>query len=379
MARLKTILQRFREGLRAADSAPGIVAPKKIEGDDRGRFTVLVVKIDHLGDLVTAIPALKLLRSAWINADITLLCAASLADFARSLQVVDRVVGANALLVEGRTSLVDEPVVLALRQATYDVAIDLRHDGDTREILHAFSARFMVGYASGRSTPRLDIELPELEKSARRRSARGVTNRARLSILIEAAIASIRVPGARPEALAMAEDHAKSGRMIAIAPSARSPIKMWRTERWIALCRRLIERGFEVVLVGDAQDRETCAAIAAAVPGASLVNRAGEMTLLEAVNAITNSTLFVGLDTGLAHVAASVGSPAVVLFSGHADHDVWAPDGPNVSVLRNDVPCAPCHATRMAQCLFDHRCMDLPLEFVWQVASEKLNSAEVHR
>lgn len=375
MARLKTILQRARERFRSAVSAPTLVSQKKIDGGVGGRFTVLVIKLDHLGDFITAIPALQLLRSSWRNADITLLCTANLVEFAQSLQVADHVVGASALSPKDKLILINEPGILALRQASYDIAIDLRHDGDTRHILQAFRTRFSVGYASGRATPRLDIELPELEKSARRRSAQRISNHVRLSILIEAAVQSIQVPADEPEVLSPAEDHRKSRRMIAIAPSARSAIKLWRTDRWIALCRRFIERGFQIVLVGDEQDRETCDAITDALPGGSVVNRAGEMTLLEVIETIADSRLFVGLDTGLAHVASSGGSSAIVLFSGHADHEVWAPDGPDVSVLRNDVPCAPCHATRMTQCLFDHRCMDIPLDFVWQATSAKLDGA----
>ncbi|WEK52476.1 MAG: glycosyltransferase family 9 protein [Candidatus Kaistia colombiensis] len=151
---------------------------------------------------------------------------------------------------------------------------------------------------------------------------------------------------------------------------------MWRTDRWIALCNRLIAQDFDIVLLGDTHDAETCNAIADGLPGASFVNRAGQMTLPEVAEAIADSALFIGLDTGLSHIASSTGSPALVLFSGHADHEVWAPDGPDVSILRNDVPCAPCHATRMTQCLFKHRCMDIPLDFVWQAASAKLDDGQ---
>lgn len=374
MARLKTILQRAREGLRSESGTPMLVAPKKIEGDADGRFTVLVLKLDHLGDFITAIPALRSLRSAWQNADITLLCEAGLVEFARSLQVVDRVVGVSASTPRDRAILIDDPAVMSLRQASYDVAIDLRHDGDTRPILHAFRARYFVGFASRRSPSRLDVELPELEKSTRRRDTHRISNRARLSMLVEAAIQSIRVPPKAPALLGAAK-RGKSGGKIVISPSARSPIKLWRTERWIELCRRFVEQGFELVLVGDRHDRATCDAIAKALPGTALANRAGEMTLPEAIETIGDSLLFVGLDTGLAHVASASGSSAVVLFSGHADHEVWVPDGPGVSVLRNDVPCAPCHATKMTQCLFDHRCMDIPTDFVWQAAAARLDEA----
>lgn len=378
MARLKTILQRVRETIRPVTGRPTLEIPKKVGGEVDGRFSVLIIKIDHLGDFVTAIPALRRLRSEWNNADVTLLCTDVLVEFVQSLQVVDRVVGVSPA-PDGSNTLGDEPDVVALRQVLYDVAIDLRHDSDTRHLLAAFRARFLVGYASRSHGPQLDVELPELEKSARSRSSPRISNRARLSLLVEAAIQSIQVPAASPERPDWMDQRREDGRTITIAPSARSPIKMWRTDRWIELCNRLIAQDFDIVLVGDEQDVETCNAIADGLPAVSFVNRTGDMTLVEVTEAIASSALFIGLDTGLSHIASSTGSSALVLFSGHADHEVWAPDGTGVSILRNEVPCAPCHATRMTQCLFDHRCMDLPLEFVWQATSAKLNMFNAQR
>lgn len=362
------------EAIRPAHDNPTLDFPRKVVGEADGSFSVLILKIDHLGDFITAIPSLRRLRSSWNNADITLLCTEGLVEFVHSLKVVDRVVGIPPPRSDNPALL--EPSDLgALRQFPFDVAIDLRHDGDTRHLLAAVQARYRVGYASRHSALQLDVELPELEKSARRRGRQGISNRARLSLLVEAAIQSIQVPAARTDRPALAAERRRAGQTITIAPSARSPIKMWRTERWIELCDRLIAAGFDIVLVGDADDRETCDAIARGLPAASVVNRAGEMTLPEVTAAIADSALFIGLDTGLAHIASSTGSAALVLFSGHADPQVWAPDGPEVSILRNDVPCAPCHATRMEQCLFDHRCMDLPLDFVWEAASARLGQA----
>jgi len=375
MARLKTILQRAREAFRPSIGTPTALVGRRINGGVNGSFSVLLIKIDHLGDLVSAVPALQRLRAAWPGAEITLLCTAGLVEFARSLGVVDHVVGASASPDKGSTLLVEEPAVSALRRVAFDVAIDLRHDGDTRHLLSAFSARHLAGFASPQAAVPLDIELPEMEKAARRCGAPGISNRARLAMLVEAVIQSIQVPADRPATMA-SKGHANGTRTVAIAPSARSPIKLWRTDHWIALCRHLLAADLSIILLGDAHDRAICDAIEQSLPDGSLANRAGEMSLAETIDAIVGSTLFVGLDTGLAHIASAAGTSAIVLFSGHADHQVWSPQGPDVSVLRNDVPCAPCHATKLTQCLFDRRCMNLlPLDLVWQTASAKLSQA----
>jgi hypothetical protein len=67
------------------------------------------------------------------------------------------------------------------------------------------------------------------------------------------------------------------------------------------------------------------------------------------------SDLFIGADSGPAHLAAAVGTPAVVLFSGTNDPRQWQPCGEAVRVLRQPVPCSPCHRTRCPWA--DHPCM----------------------
>jgi ADP-heptose:LPS heptosyltransferase len=63
---------------------------------------------------------------------------------------------------------------------------------------------------------------------------------------------------------------------------------------------------------------------------------------------------FVGADSGPAHLAAAVGTPAVVLFSGTNNSSIWRPPG-DVVVLHQAVACAPCHRTACP--VVDHPCM----------------------
>jgi ADP-heptose:LPS heptosyltransferase len=71
---------------------------------------------------------------------------------------------------------------------------------------------------------------------------------------------------------------------------------------------------------------------------------------------IQQAHAFVGADSGPAHLAAAVGTPVAVLFSGTNNADQWQPRGGPVSVLCHPVACSPCHRTRCP--LADHPCMN---------------------
>jgi heptosyltransferase-2 len=125
--------------------------------------------------------------------------------------------------------------------------------------------------------------------------------------------------------------------------------KTWPAERVAELCRLLDARGARAVLLGTAAEAPTAEAVAARAPAAALAGR-DRPALLPALLAELD-TLVSG-DTGVAHLAAALGTPVVVLF-GPTDPALSAPRGPAIA-LRHPVPCAPCF---LRVCPIDHPCL----------------------
>jgi heptosyltransferase-1 len=89
--------------------------------------------------------------------------------------------------------------------------------------------------------------------------------------------------------------------------------KLWPEDRWIALGRALHERGLACLLpAGSATERERAARIAQAIPGATVLP---PMRLTELAAQLAAARIVVGVDTGLAHLAAALGRPVLALFS----------------------------------------------------------------
>jgi heptosyltransferase-2 len=131
--------------------------------------------------------------------------------------------------------------------------------------------------------------------------------------------------------------------------AAYGSAKLWPPRRVTEFCRLLEAEGATAILLGAPGDAAVAAAIAAAAPVASLVGR-DRPALLPAV--LAEVDVLVSGDTGVAHLAAALGTPVVTLF-GPTDPRLSAPRG-RARIVTNPVPCAPCF---YRTCPIEHPCL----------------------
>jgi heptosyltransferase-2 len=132
------------------------------------------------------------------------------------------------------------------------------------------------------------------------------------------------------------------GRLIAIAPGSRWPMKRWSEDRYLDLCRRIIEKhSCKVVLLGDANDAPTTSRIHDAL-GEDVIDQAGSIGLMQTAAWIRCSKAFVGNDSGLMHLAEAVGVPVLALFGPTVEQFGYYPSLPGSKVCERDLECRPC-------------------------------------
>jgi lipopolysaccharide heptosyltransferase I len=133
-----------------------------------------------------------------------------------------------------------------------------------------------------------------------------------------------------------------SGRWVALQPGARWANKRWPVESFAELARTLAKEFAEVrfVLLGGDADRELGERIAQAAPGQCL-DLTGRTTLPEMIECIRGCDLMVTNDTGPMHIAAALGKPVVALF-GPTEPRRTGPYGQLDRVLQHRLPCVPC-------------------------------------
>jgi ADP-heptose:LPS heptosyltransferase len=146
---------------------------------------------------------------------------------------------------------------------------------------------------------------------------------------------------------------------MAIHPGAGSAAKRWALHRFLELGQRLRARGALLVLEGPAEEGLGQDLAAALRPGAYLARHL-PLRLLAAV--LRHCRFFVGNDSGMAHLAAGLGRPCVVLF-GPTSPVNWAPIGRRIQVLRNTLGCIACEHEPAAL----HTCLNnISWETVWE-------------
>jgi heptosyltransferase-2 len=127
-----------------------------------------------------------------------------------------------------------------------------------------------------------------------------------------------------------------------------------------ALAHRLLAEGFAVWVVGGPGEKSLAREIIGATNARDLTGH----DLRNAILALAAASVAVSNDSGLLHVAAGLGTPAVGIF-GPTSPWHWAPLNPLAATIetKTEVECRPCHKP---VCRFvHHRCMrEIPPEQV---------------
>ncbi|RKT54047.1 glycosyltransferase family 9 protein [Saccharothrix australiensis] len=241
---------------------------------------VLVLRALGLGDLLTAVPALRGLRRAHPDAEITLAAPGWLADAVDRVEAVDR--------------LLPTPGLVPLRYEEPDLAVNLHGRGpQSTEALRVTRPGQLVTH--GTHVPWRD-DLHEVDRWCRLLMLHGIPS--------------------NPDDLRLPWTAAATGDVV-VHPGASHGARRWPVERYRAVVRAL---GPDVVVTGSPAEADLVAAVADGRARTSL----GSLSSL--LDLVAGARLVVCGDTGVAHVATAYGTPSVVLF-GPVSPARWGPRG----------------------------------------------------
>ncbi|HEV7951697.1 MAG TPA: glycosyltransferase family 9 protein [Glaciihabitans sp.] len=317
--------------------------------------SVLVVRLDNIGDVLIAGPAIRAIANSPDVERVSVLCSSAGAAAARLLPGVSRVYEWNCPWItnpappvtpESISSLeqiindcrpTDSVILTSYHQSPLPLALLLRLSGSSR--ITAASTDYAGSLLDVRLRPGEDFDedQPEPIRALAIAGAAGFVSAAG-----DAAQLAVQLPDAdlaAAEAIESAE-----GPYIVVHPGASVPARTWPADRHAAVVDELERRGWRVLVTGGAAEMDLTRTVA----GQRGLNMGGCTDLPRLAALISRARVLVTGNTGPAHLAAAVGTPVVSLFSPVVPAVRWAPYGVP-TVLLGDQSAA-CRNSRAREC-----------------------------
>lgn len=332
----------------------------------------MIFRIGHLGDTLVALPSLWSVRSAFPDAEITLLSNSDVRNpnyiSARSVLpetgLVDRWESYPTNLSKFAAPLYWIRLLLRLRKRKYEALLylmprsrsSIQIDRDQRffrlaGITNIIGAEYLREHGLGirvpSPTPRIEREADFLLNLL---ASEGISASPPKGMDLKLTSDEYRT------AQKWIQEHAfGSKRLVAIAPGSKWASKIWPETRFIEVVAHLIKK-FNVgpVVLGGPEDRERGDRMIRSLGLGA--NAAGQLSVRESAALLEMCDLYLGNDTGTMHLAAAVGTPCVAIFAAIDWVGKWEPFGLGHSILRKSVECEGCHSP---VCFNNNKCLDL--------------------
>lgn len=317
------------------------------------RERILLIRPDHLGDVLLTTPAIRALRAARPDSEVHALIGPWSAEVLGAYPDIDLVLTLDFPgFTRAAKQNVQSPYQLALttanrlRRIGYSSVVILRPDhwwGALVAKLAGIPVR--VGYDLPQVSSYLTERIPHEQQHAVRQNARLV---ARWTGLLADSALEYRYP-VKAEDSAFVEGYLEEwgvterDKLICIHAGSGTAVKQWPAERWSKVADTLADQlDGRIVLTGGDHELGTALKIAEGMSHQPII-MAGDTRIGQLAALFGRAILTLGPDSGPLHLAAAVGSATVTLF-GPADPVEFGPWGPagRHALLTSDIGCRPC-------------------------------------
>lgn len=308
---------------------------------------VLVIRPGGIGDAIMLLPMLKALQDAMPGRRTDILCESRNQDIFR-------------LAMPGATITAYDKTpfraVLSLIRTKYGTVIDTEQFHNFSGVMSALTrAPLRVGFKINTHRRGLythlvgyDLDGPEDVQFGRLLSA------ARGSVMTLPPRRGILASATLPE---LPADLDVSGAILVIHAGGSIESKRCPEKRLARACRAAAEFHMKPVIIGSAREKAYADAILREAGESSTVNLCGRLSLGQTATLCKTAAAVIGPDSGIAHLAVALGTPAIVLF-GPSDPAKWGPPEGSGKAIRNPLPCSPCSIFGYTKPCRRYECID---------------------
>lgn len=297
---------------------------------------VLCIRADNMGDVLMITPALRALGAAYPDMEITLLTSRAGALVAHLVPEVAKVIELDAPWAKNDSSLTPADLKEAaknLARKKFDASIIFT--SYSQSALPASMLCYLAGItevlAYSRENPYklisrwipdpepLELLRHEVERQLDLVAEVGAADPPDLSLSLE--VPKVAITSARKKLAARGLD--ADSPWLALHAGASEQKRRYSSKDYAEAARQLQGEGWQVVLTGSAEEKESINKLADAI-GGEVINTAGELDVAELAALIQLAPVLVSNNTGPVHIASAVGTPCVVLYAQtNPQHTPW--------------------------------------------------------
>ena len=311
---------------------------------------IAIIRFSSLGDILCTGPAVRGLRNAYPEAELTYITTRGYSEIAEALPGVDRV----AVIERRGPKFIQDSARIAW-EGPWDLVVDLQGSPRSSKLVRRLKpVRFLTD-----TPPRLRRTLQILTKvpmgktfPVPRRMLRTLTP---LRVMDDGGSLELTVPKTMTEEVLKRWGNSLK-KAIVLIPGAKHLTKRWPGDHWAGLVDQ-VPKNIPLIVLGV--KGETPPELAKALEGrGSYLDLTGDTTLFEMAAIIKLSQAMVSGDTGPMHMAVAVGTPLVAIFGPTVEEYGFFPFRARAKVLQRHLWCRPCSAHGTERCpLGHHRCM----------------------
>jgi len=317
---------------------------------------ILVLRVDHIGDVIMSTGIYRHLKKKFPESKVSVLTGIWGKEIIENNPYIDEIIVHNCpwwKRIRGEEAgylkwLIKElpEVIKKIKKKSFDIGIDLR--GDFRHILFfLFLGRVKYKISYNRSGGEYlleravdyDISMHEIEKN--------------FKLLEEIGIKNLPFPDKQPEIFLREEEKEKvesflnknkisEGTLkVVLHAGAGNKLRMWEEENFVHLIKKISEKYNTVFfLIGGSEEKKMYEEIIRKSSG-NVYNLAEKLNIRDTAALIEKSSIFIGNDSSMGHLASCFDTPSIILF-GPTNPERCKPYNKNLKVIYHKFPCSPC-------------------------------------
>lgn len=316
--------------------------------------TILIFRTGNLGDILCAIPAMRSLRNNFAKSKIILMTAINPkalnlpADILKNTSLYDRLIMYESKDLKKIKSILS--LIHQIRNQRVDLLVYLsQSDASLFRLVRDMFFFRLAGCGRAYGFRLNKHRIFRIAQRYYRTFDREVERLMKIifSLGISKSNVSFDLPiddlsKVKIDSLLSIKENIRGVHRVAISPGSNMPVKCWPIENFIRLALDLTSKyNVFIIFLGDKKDNVLCQRITEEIKN-NCLGLSGKTTIQEATEILRRCDFLISCDSGAVHLAASVGTPVIGIYTARDYPNCWYPWGDNHIVIRHDVKCQIC-------------------------------------